>query len=398
MTLSLVPEPLFTITEEHLDKGLRGIPVGHVRTSRADPQKGISYVGYPIKDLVALESEKVIHLLLYKELPDGSEDEDFRKDLQNRAQMPEGVLSSLETFPSQGHPMEWFINGIGRMGMHSKTGDYVEDGLNLIARISELVAAIFRIRSGWGDPIPSNPDLGYVDNFVHMLGHPKAHKELPRLLKAFHVLHMDHGGGNLSTFVGKAVASGRADMYASMLAAMAGLSGPRHGRANQDCLEFVEEIGSPDKNHIRQFTERCLMEGKLIFGFGHAVLLVEDPRAAIQYEIGKKYFSEDLKVRTCIAMREVVPEVLGKNPKISNPYPNVDAISGSLLYAAGLQDPDYYTVLFGWSRVVGIVAQIIDEQTKFRDGKGVPIYRCKYLPEGQEERRLLKGDPVGGSN
>lgn len=385
-----MPDPLFIINEEHLDKGLRGFPVGRVRTSRVDPKRGIFYVGYPIKDLAGLESEQVIYLLLYKNLPNESESKSFSKVLADRAGLSKDVVKGLDSFPAQGLPMEWLINGIGRMGMHSKTGDYEEDGLNLIARISELVAAIFRIRSGWGKAIPSDPSLNYIDNFVHMLGQPNQHKELPRLLRAFHILHMDHGGGNLSTFVGKAVASGRADMYASILAAMAGLYGPRHGKANQDCLEFVKEVGSPDKDHIRKFTEKCLKDGKLIYGFGHAVLTAEDPRADIQYEIGKKYFADDPNVQTSLAMREVIPEVLKQNPKITNPYPNVDAISGSLLHAAGLTDPEYYTVLFGWSRVVGIVAQIIDEQTKFRDGKGVPIYRCKYLPEGQEERRLEK--------
>src|SRR5690606_14212224 len=108
--------------------------------------------------------------------------------------------------------------------------------------LPELVAAIYRIRSGWGDPIPSKPELGWVENFVHMLGAPGASKDLTRLLRVFMILHMDHGGGNLSTFVGKAIASGQEDMYGSLAGAMAGLAGPLHGMANQECLRFVKEV------------------------------------------------------------------------------------------------------------------------------------------------------------
>ena len=83
--------------------------------------------------------------------------------------------------------------------------------------------------------------------------------------------------------------------------------------------------------------------------------------------------------------------VLKENPKISNPYPNVDAVSGSLLNASGLTDSDYYTVLFGFSRIAGIAAQIVDERLVLREGKGVAIYRCKYIAENQPERHLNKG-------
>ena len=117
------------------------------------------------------------------------------------------------------------------------------------------------------------------------------------------------------------------------------------------------------------------------------MLRAEDPRATIQYEFGKKHFGDDLNVATALSLRKVVPTVLKENPKISNPYPNVDAISGSLLNAAGLKDPDFYTLLFGWSRVAGIAAQIVDERTTLRGGKGVPIYRPRFIGEEQPPRR-----------
>ena len=131
-----------------------------------------------------------------------------------------------------------------------------------------------------------------------------------------------------------------------------------------------------------------LDSGGLVFGFGHAVLRVEDPRAAIQYDFGRERFPDHPLVRTALALREVVPPILQENPKIQNPYPNVDAVSGSLLTAAGLDDPELYTLLFGWSRCAGIAAQIVDERTFPGKKDGLPIYRPRYLAKDQPRRHL----------
>jgi citrate synthase len=379
---------LFEVTEEHLNTGLRGIPVGTVRTSFVTPNEGLHYAGYPVGDVADLDPEAGAYLLLNKELPTRAQEDEFKAELVKRARLDPRVLQLLGSLPRDGHPMEWLVAGLNFMAMTGKTGDYHEDALNVIAQLPELVANIFRLRSGWGDPIPSRPELGLIENFVHMLGVPGADAEkLTRLMRVFYVLHMDHGGGNLSTFVGKAVASGLADLYASLGAAMAGLAGPRHGKANQNCLNFVMECGSSDPDDVEAFIRRKLANKELIYGFGHAVLRAEDPRATIQYALGQQICPDDEYFKTALAMRDRAVKVLQENPKISNPYPNVDAVSGTLLNATGLTDSDYYTVLFGLSRCTGIAAQIIDERLNFRDGKGVAIYRCKFIAENQPLRR-----------
>jgi len=379
---------LLEIRKSQLNTGLRGYPVGTCRSSSVNKELGVSYGGYPIAELATLPSEDVIHLLMHKHLPDADEAKAFADELRSRGAVDPRVFELLGNLPKDGHPMEWFITGLVYLAMTGKTGDYAEDGLNLIARSSALTAAIFRLREGWGDPIPADPSLSFAENFAHMLGAPAAHAKLGELLGLFHVLHMDHGGGNLSTFTGKAVASSHAGMYVSMAAAMAALYGPLHGRANQECLKFVQEVGTSDPAAVEKFVRQKLKDGSKIFGFGHAVLRAEDPRARVQYEFGAKNFADSELVKTAIALREVVPPILKESPKIQNPYPNVDAISGSLMHAAGLVEPEYYTVLFGWSRVVGIAAQIIDERVRMRDGKGVPIYRPRFIAEDQPDRHL----------
>jgi citrate synthase len=380
---------LFEITNKHLNTGLRRFPVGRVRTSRVDPQEGVSYVGYPIADLANLDPEAAIYLLFNKRLPTDSELADCKAELASRATVDPAVMSCIQALPKDGHPMEWLINGLTLLGMTGKTGDFYEDGLNLIARSAELIATIFRVRSGWGDPIPSNPSLGLVENFVNMMGVPGANQaKLTKLLRTFYVLHMDHGGGNLSTFTGKAVASGHADQYTSLAAAMAGLYGPLHGRANQECLNFVKTVGTTNPDEIERFVRETLASGGKIFGFGHAVLRAEDPRATVQYGLGQEICGDDPLFQTALAMRERAVKVLRENPKISNPYPNVDAVSGTLLNASGLTDSDYYTLLFGFARIAGITAQIVDERVHMRNGRGVPIYRCSYIAENQDPKRL----------
>ncbi len=384
-------EDLFTITSNHLDSGMRGIPVGTCKTSYVDPLEGVHYVGYPVGDLANLEEEDVVFLLLNKHLPSPEESELFRAELTHRAEeMPTGALRVLESLtPGSGHPMDWLSIGIMALGAAETTGDVKIDSMNLIARMPELMARIFLLRGGKKEELrPRKPELGLVENFVHMLGlDGEEANKMNRVLKFFFILHMDHGGGNLSTFSGKAVASGRASVYASLASAMNALSGPLHGRANQSCLEFVQRIGTSDHAEIENFVRAELAARRPIYGFGHGVLRAEDPRARLLIELGTEVCPEDPNFKIAKSLREVVPNILKEIPKISNPYPNVDLASGSLLHSVGFRKPDYYTTFFGWARVAGICAQIMDERNA-RGGRGTPIYRPKYIAKDQPNKRL----------
>jgi len=380
-------EALFTITKELLDTGLRGFPVGTCPNSDVDPYKGLTYGGYTIAALAEKQPEEVIYLLLKRELPDAAQLAAFKQELVAHSKLNPGVIEHLRSLPKQGHPMKWFLAAINAMGMYSGTGDYAQDYINVVAQLPEAVAAIFRIRSGWGEPIASKPELGWIENFVHMLGAPGASKDLERLMKVFAILHFDHGGGNLSTFVGKAIASGHEDMFGSLVGAMAALAGPLHGMANQECLRFLKDISKDikdpsDEKIVNDYVENLLAKGGVLYGFGHAVLRVEDPRATVQYGLGEKIAPKDPLFRLAVTLRKVGSDILKKKGKAADPYPNVDAVSGCLLSACGLTDENYYTVLFGLSRCVGIAGQIVFERKEARGGKGVPIVRPSYLYTG----------------
>ena len=378
-------EILLELRAKHLNSGLRGVPVGTCRTSFVTPNEGVHYCGYPISDLVGLRPEDVVYLLFHKELPTLDQSEAFRRELCKRAWINPHVVDVLHTLPSQGHPMHWLSVGIHTLSMYSEGGDWRGDALDLVAQMPILMALIMRIREGLGPNIDSSqPELGLVENFVHMVNMPGANFEvMNEVLKTFFILHMDHGGGNLSTFTGKAVASGHANLYACIASAMNALSGPLHGRANQSTLEFVQSIGTDDTDEVERFVRGELASKRPIFGFGHAVLRSEDPRATIQLELGERLCPSDSNFCTVRTLRKVVPNVLAEIPKISNPNANVDLVSGTLLNFIGFRKPEYYTTFFGWSRVAGIGAQIVDERMVLREGRGVPIYRPKYIKNVQ---------------
>ena len=378
-------EILFEITKNNLETGMRGYPVGFCPTSFVDPQKGLFYRGEPISELYTQSPEQVIFLLVNGHEPSDIELAEFKKNLSERAHLSQAVTKHIQTLPRAGHPMKLFCSSLLLLGMLEGRGDYKEDCLNVIAKLPALVATVINYHAGWGETPAPDTDLGYMENFAHMLNVPSVSKEqLAEVMRLFNVLHYDHGGGNLSTFVGKAVASGLEDMYGSLCSAMCGLAGPRHGKANQDCLIFVKEVlDSVGENagldDVEKLIRDRLSNKQLVFGFGHAVLRAEDARATIFYDYAKEHFSDHSLVKIALLLREAGPKVLKENPKISNPYPNVDAMSGTLLTAAGFSFPEYYTVLFGLSRCVGIATQIVYERTQARDGKGTPIVRPKYI-------------------
>jgi len=388
-TMSEEAKHLLDLTEAHLDIGMRGVPVGTCRTSFVTPAEGVHYCGYPITELAGMLPEDVVYLLHNKELPNAEQSQTFRQDLARRASMPGDLGPIFSALPKDGHPMDWLAVGIQTLGMWNCTNDWKEDALNLVARMPRMLGLLFRYRDGRGENIPEDDtSLSMVERFTNTLELDVDQAKLTRVLSVYLVLHMDHGGGNLSTFVGKAVASGHATLYSAMASSMNALSGPLHGRANQSCLEFVLRVGTSDTDEVEEFVRGELAAGRPVFGFGHAVLRAEDPRATAQFALGEEICPEDENFKIIRTLREVAPRVLAENPKISNPNANVDIASGALLHHVGLKNPSYYTTFFGWARVAGIGAQIYDERFVMRNGKGVPIYRPKYFARDQVLRHV----------
>ena len=170
------------------------------------------------------------------------------------------------------------------------------------------------------------------------------------------------------------------DPYLSFAAGMNGLAGPLHGLANQEVIRWIEEMNNelgttqPSKEQIAAYVLKTLKEGKVVPGYGHAVLRKTDPRFLAQMEFAKKYCAEDDLVQTVWKIYEVVPPILESTGKIKNPWPNVDAHSGALLKHYGLVEEDFYTVMFGVSRALGVLASLCWDRVY-----GFPIERPKSI-------------------
>ena len=215
----------------------------------------------------------------------------------------------------------------------------------------------------------------------------KGYAELARL---YFILHSDHESGNVSAHTMHLVGSALSDAYLSFSAALNGLAGPLHGLANQECLGWLLEVykrfnGVPTRDDLHKFAWDTLNNGKVIPGYGHAVLRVPDPRFMAQLEFAKNHFPQDDLVRLAEMVFDVVPQVLKEQGKAKNPAPNVDAISGTLQYHYGVREFDFYTVLFGVGRALGVTANYV-----WARALGQPIERPKSMTTAMLEEAVAK--------
>jgi citrate synthase len=368
-------------------------------TSKLDADEGIRFRGYSIPELRDLLPkapggneplpEGIFYLMLIGELPTEEDVADVSNNLGRRAIVPRHVFSVLDKLPMQTHPMTQFSIAIMAMrtegvfakeyraGMSKK--DYwsatYEDAMNLMARLPRVAAYIYRRTYHDGNHIEPDPKLDWAANFAHMLGFDS--DEFKRLMRLYATIHSDHEGGNVSAHTNHLVSSALSDAYLSFSAAMNGLAGPLHGLANQEVVRWIltmrEEIGtsSPSKEQISDYVKKTLSEGKVIPGYGHAVLRQTDPRYTAQMEFCKSYIGDkDDLINTVHDIYEVVPPILESLGKVKNPWPNVDAHSGAILLHYGLKEYDFYTVLFGVSRSLGVMANMIWDRAL-----GLPIER-----------------------
>lgn len=380
-----MPEVLFEITKELLETGMHGFPVGYCTTSRVDPHKGLYYSERSVTEFTFWEPEQVIYLLDFGREGSKPEVSAFSQELYKRGKCSDKTLDYIHRLPRIGPSMRMLSSALLIAGTFEGKNDYWEDYLDLIAKIPEIVATVINYHAGWEGNKSSHPALGYIENFVHLLNTPNLDRpQLTRALKLFNIFHYDYGGGELSTFVGKVVASGMEEMYGSISASMCALSGPRHGRATQDGLGFVAEVLQelgPDTTlkKVENFLRQRIIHEQKIYGFGQAALLVEDPRATVLYRVAEEMYPVDPLCRIANLLRIAVPNVLKENPENINPYANIEAISGALISAAGFAYSEYFALIFGMSRIVGIARQIVYERCEVRGGMGTPIVHPEYV-------------------
>lgn len=397
-------------------QGMRGITGLVSETSLLDAKEGIRFRGYSIPELqkqlpkVAGGTEPLpeglFYLMLIGELPDEEAVSYITASWQRRSHVPNHVFAAIDALPVTAHPMTMFVTGIMALqtesnfarryadGMNKK--DYwdavFDDSMDLIARLPRVAAYIYRRKYHNNQHIQPNGLLDWAGNLAHMLGYEdESFKELMRL---YMTIHADHEGGNVSAHTTHLVGSALSDPYLSLAAGMNGLAGPLHGLANQEVVKWIMEMQKelktevPTKAQIEGYVKKTLGEGKVVPGYGHAVLRKTDPRFSAQMDFAKRHFPNDPLVQIVWNVYDVVPPILESLGKVKNPWPNVDAHSGALLVHYGMVEYEFYTVLFGVSRSLGVLASLIWDRAlgfALERPKSVTTDLVKAWLEGKDE-------------
>ncbi len=396
--------------------GMRGVKCLVTDISYLDPFEGIRFRGYTIPEVLAKLPkppgaeipyvEGFLYLLLTGEIPKAKDVLDVEHELVKRRNVPDYVYKVLDDL-AECHPMVMFSAAVVSMEKESIfTPKYkrleinkedlwdatYEDAMNLLARLPRIASYIYRKKYKNGDIITGDPKLDWGGNFARMMGIGKPYDDLARL---YFILHSDHESGNVSAHTGHLVSSALSDVYYSISSMLNGLAGPLHGLANEMVLRWIQDVREkmggriPTKDEMEKFVWDTLDSGQVIPGYGHAVLRKTDPRYTAQRDFCLKHLPEDPLFKYVSLIYEVTPDILTKQGKAKNPWPNVDAQSGVIQWHYGVTEYDFYTVLFGMGRSIGVLSNIIWDRAL-----GYPIERPKSLTTEMLEELALKAKEV----
>ncbi|MHC4608334.1 MAG: citrate (Si)-synthase [Planctomycetota bacterium] len=394
--------------------GMRGVKCLVTDISYLDPNEGIRFRGFTIPETLSKLPkapgaempfvEGHIHLLLTGEIPTEADVKELVEEFKKRSKVPEYVFQVLRDMPKDAHPMAMFSMAIvalqntsefskqyneGKLNKMNFWETTYEDMLNLLAKLPEIGAFIYRLKYKNGDIIKPNTDLDFGANFAHMMGIKKPYDEVSRL---YFILHSDHESGNVSAHCGHLIGSALSDMYYAISGLVNGLAGPLHGLANEQVLRWIqgvmEKMGNkvPSEEEMKKFVWDTLKSGQVVPGFGHAVLRKTDPRYQSQREFCQKHLPDDKIFKYVDLLYKVTPPILTEQGKAKNPWPNVDAQSGVIQWFYGIHEYEFYTVLFGIGRALGVAANIVWDRAL-----GYPIERPKSITTAMLEDFAKKG-------
>ncbi|CAL9728751.1 citrate synthase 3, mitochondrial [Monosporozyma unispora] len=413
--------------------GMRGLQLMYWQSSTLDPNLGIKFHGYTIQDCQKLlpgpknpnifYPEAMFWLLLTGEIPNSKQVMGLTKQWNEivisnsnleTSHLPAEVNKLMESLPSTMHPMTQFAIGVSSLSHFSKFRDHYSRGLNnkltmwedtfddvmtLLAFLPSLAGKIYaRLHGSSTRHKGNNKDttsLGefnskadWAKNLTSMLGllnkgnSKNNDEDIIDLIRLYTGLHVDHEGGNVSAHATHLVGSALSDPMLSYSSGLLGLAGPLHGLAAQDVVKFLLETqkqvkDSTDEKQLEDYLWSILNNHRVIPGYGHAVLRREDPRFTAMVQFTKErqsQFKDDPNVNLMLLLSKVAPRVLAEYGKCKNPHPNVDSASGILFHHYGLNHLDFITVIFGCSRAMGPLAQLVWDRIY-----GLPIERPKSV-------------------
>lgn len=348
-----------------LDPGFVATASCRSKITYIDGARGLlRYRGYPIEELAEqstyLES---VYLLLHGELPNQEDLDAFAKSILESMPVPEGTWDVIQTFPRDSHPMAMLMAGLAYLSSHYhseldvfNTEYQARMTRRLIAQIPTLAALGYRYRIG-KDPIAPRPDLGYTENFLHMMFGEEPQEIVAHALDVVFLLHADHEQ-NASTSTVRMSGSSETSPVAALTAGVATLWGPAHGGANEAVIQMLESIyesGIPVREYLAHVKDK--REHIRLMGFGHRVYKNYDPRARIIQKICHKVLAthgpDDPNRPLLETAMELERVALEDDYFVKRKlYPNVDFYSGIILRAIGIP-VEMSTVIFVLARTSG---------------------------------------------
>ncbi|CCE66208.1 hypothetical protein TPHA_0P00500 [Tetrapisispora phaffii CBS 4417] len=401
------------------------------QSTTLDPETGIRFHGRTIEDCQKLLPkvkdgsksnsflpESMLWLLMTSEIPTQDEANSLSKELALRAKsLPQETIKLLSDLPQDLHPMTQLVIGLaslnkyssfsnkyasGQLGKENYWDSTYEDAMNLIAYLPEITGRIYSKITGNGGELLGvlNEDKDWSYNICSMLGMVNSTDSSNRcnltksqsddfidLMRLYTGIHVDHEGGNVSAHATHLVGSALNDPFLSYSSGILGLAGPLHGLAAQEVVRFLIQMNSEitsidDDQQIKDRLKNLLDSRKVIPGYGHAILRKPDPRFNVMLDFVEKRkfteFKDDDNIKLMQKLSTFAPQVLLEHGKTKNPYPNVDSASGIIFYHYGLKELLFFTVIFGCSRSMGPLTQLVWDRIY-----GLPIERPKSVDIAQ---------------
>ncbi|MDF0556306.1 citrate synthase [Kamptonema sp. UHCC 0994] len=370
--------------------GLEGVPATLSSISYVDGKNGLlEYRGISIEQLAGTSSFlETSYLLIWGKLPTQAELTAFEHEIRYHRRIKYRIRDMMKCFPETGHPMDALQASAAALGLfYSRRAlpnqEYVREAVvRLLAKIPTMVAAFQLMRKG-NDPVQPRDDLDYSANFLYMLNEREPDPLAAYVFDVCLTLHAEHTI-NASTFSAMVTASTLTDPYAVVASAVGTLAGPLHGGANEEVIDMLEEIGSPE--NVRPFVEKCVENKQKIMGFGHRVYKVKDPRATILQGLAEQLFEKfghDKYYDIALKLEEVVEEKLGHK----GIYSNVDFYSGLVYRKMGIPI-DLFTPVFAIARVAGWLAHWREQLHENRIYRPTQIYTGEHgVPYTPIEKR-----------
>jgi len=363
-------------TEKEYVRGLRDVAACETQLSFVDPLGALYYVGYDIDRLLGRVCyEELVHLYLYKRLPNQSELDDIRSTLISEMKLPKQIIQSILDAPKSSHPIEILRTEISHLAEYDPNlNDDSESAntrraLSLIAKVPTLVATIHRVRSKQ-ELVDPKKEYGFSENFLYMFRGKPVDEEEKESIERYMILHADHGL-NASTFAARVTASTLSDMYSAIISAIGTLKGRLHGGASERVMNMLLDVDNIAE--VEAYIKGMLFDGKKIMGFGHRIYVTNDPRSRHLRKVSKSLCQRIDRMDIYQKCRKI-QAIVHKKIKI---YPNVDFYAATVLNALSIPK-EYFTLFFASSRITGWTNHIMEQYSDRTLLRPISRYKGAY--------------------